>query len=434
MDLKIGIFVLIVACIFGTFAFVALNPQEKWNWIPVVNEKQVSKFSSYSELVAAFSAAQNSERYGGIFDTMRKGIAMPMASSANQEAGGADFSTTNVQVAGVDEADIVKSDGKYIYAFSQNRLIITDAYPVEDAKIVAKIDLNNISPQEMFISGNKLLLFGASYDSGNAYPAMRQIRAEMPYYGYSNMSVARLYDISNKESPVLEKEASFEGSYLTSRLVQNNAFFVINSYPHYDCLEKDSENCIIPMMVENGVAKKVAEANEIGYLPPMPAQNFVTLVSLNLDSKEMQKETIVGNSETIFASEKNIYLAATVWLPSEEIPIVQDIKRIIVGDNESTVINKFSIENGKISFAAQGSVQGHVLNQFSMDEFEENFRIATTKGEVWGTGTNQSTSNLYVLDKDMKTIGKLENLAPGEKIYSARFMGKKAYLVTFKKV
>ena len=79
---------------------------------------------------------------------------------------------------------------------------------------------------------------------------------------------------------------------------------------------------------------------------------------------------------------------------------------------------------------------GHVLNQFSMDEFEGNFRIATTVGEVWRGPSigEKSKNNLYVLDEEMNTIGKLEDLAPGEKIYSARFMGARAYMVTFKKV
>jgi len=96
-------------------------------------------------------------------------------------------------------------------------------------------------------------------------------------------------------------------------------------------------------------------------------------------------------------------------------------------NTEKTSIAKFKLENGNVSFVAEGAVPGKILNQFSMDEHKGNFRIATTVG--WN-GYN----NVYVLDKDMNTVGRLEGLAPGESIYSSRFMGDKGYIVTFKKV
>src|SRR3989338_2484460 len=175
----------------------------------------------------------------------------------------------------------------------------------------------------------------------------------------------------------------------------------------------------------------------IGYIPPMPAQSFVTIASLDLSDNKLEKETVAGSAGNVYASEHNIYIASTVWL-APETPIVKDspareIERIIVGDTQKTVINKFSFSDGEIGYQGQGAVPGHILNQFSMDEFEGNFRIATTDGEVWQTGSN-SKNNVYILNEEMDTIGKLEDLAPGEKIYSARFMGKKAYMVTFKKV
>lgn len=91
---------------------------------------------------------------------------------------------------------------------------------------------------------------------------------------------------------------------------------------------------------------------------------------------------------------------------------------------------KFELNNGKIIYKAKGKVEGSVNNQFSMDENGDNFRIATTIGEIW---SNQNTSNnLYVLNDKLEEIGKIEGLAEGEKIYSVRYMGSKAYVVTFK--
>lgn len=405
--------------------------------IPPGNEfKEIPRFESYAALKAAFD--ESGGRGYGIWETIG-GIAPAVATGASKdgaESGEAaqDYSTTNVQVQGVDEADIVKTDGKYIYNFSGNKLIITDAYPVEASGILSKTELKDIMPLEMFVSGNKLLLFGNEYEnySGEGVSGSG-IAREMCYgcyWGSSNV-IARLYNIADRSNPVLEKEFSFEGSYLTSRLIGEKAYFVINSWPSYRECDESKEDCIIPLMKEDGVEKKIAEPTEIGYLLPMPAESFVTIASMDLENAEMQKETIAGSAESVFASQGNIYLAATAWLQAEtataEGTVVKQIEEIILPSTEKTVINKFGLDNGKIGFVGQGQVPGHILNQFSMDEFEGNFRIATSIG--WN-GSN----SLFVLDGEMKTIGMLEDLAPGESIYSARFIGKKAYLVTFKKV
>ncbi len=110
---------------------------------------------------------------------------------------------------------------------------------------------------------------------------------------------------------------------------------------------------------------------------------------------------------------------------------MSDFEFNIQKKTEKTVIHKINIDKKEINYEGVGEVPGHVLNQFSMDEFNGNFRIATTTGEVWG---GNSLNHLYVLDENMEIVGSVEDLAPGEKIYSARFMGNRAYIVTFKKV
>jgi len=406
------------------------------NGIILPQFKEVPRFQSYEELKAAFDESDWGYR-GGIMDNMVLETAVPMAAEKSGDFDGtsSDFSTTNIQVEGVDEADIVKTDGKYIYSFSGETLVITDAYPIEGSKIVSETNLPGVNPLEMFVLDDKLLVFGNSqlqYAAREQVPAESGIAADemyYPYYGGTSVAV-RLYDISDRENPKLEKELDFEGNYLTSRMIGDYAYFVVNSWPNYrDCFE--GKECIIPMMAEDGTEKRVAEATEIGYIDPMPIRSFVTLASINLDSGETEQETIAGDAQSVFASKNNIYLAATAWLPREtfipEGTAVKEIERVIIGDSEETVVTKFGLVAGEIGYLGQGNVSGHVLNQFSMDEFEGNFRIATTIG--WN-GSN----SLYVLDEAMETIGELEDLAPGESIYSARFMGPKAYMVTFKKV
>lgn len=426
--LRIGFLLVVLVCILAIVgvAITVFQPVK-----PVLSFKEIPRFESYEQIEAYFSESQS--RAYGIADAMMRTVSMPlmattqMASGAKAESSN-DFSRTNVQVEGVDEADIVKTDGKYIYNFSKNNLVITDAYPIEGSEILSKTSLEGLSPLEMFVNGDRLLVFASS--SGYGFDEVRTLKSSMCYGCWnSGSTVIRVYDISDRSNPVVEKEFSFEGSYLTSRLIGDNAYFVINSYPHYWAQEDKN---IIPLMAEDGVEQRIAEPSEIGYLPPMPAESFVTLASISLDSEKLQKETIAGSAQSVFASSENIYLAGTAWLPPET-PVLGGVERAVVGDSEKTVINKFAMQDGRIGFVGQGQVPGHVLNQFSMDEFEGNFRIATTLGEVWNEAS-QSKNNLYVLDSEMNTIGSLEGLAPGEKIYSARFMGERAYVVTFKKV
>ena len=109
----------------------------------------------------------------------------------------------------------------------------------------------------------------------------------------------------------------------------------------------------------------------------------------------------------------------------------QDISKEL----EKTVIHKIAINKDKMEYKAVGEVTGSVLNQFSMDETDGKFRIATTKNQIWSQYMDekevQSYNNLYVLDENLRAIGSLENLAQGERIYSVRFMQNRAYMVTF---
>jgi len=145
------------------------------------------------------------------------------------------------------------------------------------------------------------------------------------------------------------------------------------------------------------------------------------IISLNLEDLEMHhKSFLLGFSQTIYVSRNNIYITSSHYQP-----------RFLGGDEETTIIHKIGIENGEITYKSQSEVPGHVLNQFSMDEYNGFFRVATTVGNVWD---GSSSNNVYILDADLKQVGAIEGIAPGEKIYSARFIGDRAYLVTFKKV
>ncbi|MFH1641808.1 MAG: beta-propeller domain-containing protein [Nanoarchaeota archaeon] len=393
-------------------------------------KKEMKTFGSGDELLQAFEDAQNSGTnwFGGV---MTKGVMMEAAVdtlAAPQAAGGSEreYSETNIQVEGVDEADIIKTDGDYIYTLAQGNLVIVKAYPASKAEILSTTEINNFYPQELFIQGDRLLLFGtANY--------MYEDKVGMPNSRHISVMSVKLYDISDRKELELLKSIDFEGSYLTSRKIGSDAYFVVNSYPHYT--QNPLCEDIVPLYREGTTNKQpdldemkpIARCVDIGYIEPIQAGNFITIASISMTNGDVEKEVIVGSGQNVYASLGNLYIAQTSW------PRYSALGKLKEDNVQKTVITKFELDNGKIEFLGTGEVKGHILNQFSMDEFDNHFRIATTISE-YSNNKDLSTNNMYVLDDNLEVVGKLEGVAPGESIYSVRFMGKRGYMVTFRHV
>ncbi len=431
--------VLVLFLVSSLFIAGCITPPE-----PVKQTKEIPKFSSCTEIKNTFEAAQNN--YGRSYGIMDM-IGAPMmsesgtAKSDSSSSATPRYSETNIQVEGVDEADIVKTDGKYIYVISNKNLIIAEAFPAETAQILSKTDLE-FNPTEIFIHKDVVLVFGQSYREYEKQNAEKSIAPGeyYPYYG-SNLAVIKMIDISSKENPEIKRTVEFEGSYLNSRKINENVYFVINSYPNYRVLE-DGGDGIVPLYSDSDKGdefKEISRCTDIGYLPPINPESFVTLASISMNNfnSEIEKETVVGSAQNLYASQENLYIAQTQYNYTDYIPIVSEVvdvvKSVISNNTEQTSVHKFSLQNGKIGYLGVMQAPGRILNQFSMDEFEGNFRIATTAGNASRMGGNTS-NNIYIFGEDLEIKGKLEDLAPGEQIYSARFMGKKGYLVTFKKI
>ena len=394
----------------------------------------IPKFGSCSELEAKFNESRGSY-YGGYYALEE--LSVPSL-SADAGAGSVtksfkpapDYSETNVQVKGVDEADIVKTDGEYIYTVSNQKLHIVKAYPAASAEEVSTVDLN-VSPYEIFIDGDKILLFSQSYNKLIYYDKLDVPEKPSYYYpSYTYFTSLQIWDTSNKEKPELAKEVEIEGDYVSSRKIGSDVYFVINNYPDYYYWE---DGPVVPLYKENGgEAQPIADCGDIGYLEPINAQNFVIVGSLSMDDleKNVTKEVIVASGESIYASQNNLYFSEQDY-SYEYVTGPLFLPRQV--STTETVVHKFALDAGSISYLGSMRAPGTILNQFSMDESNGYFRIATTVGHVSRSGGG-SSNNVYIFDDELKMVGKLEDLAPGERIYSARFMGDKAYLVTFKKV
>ncbi len=405
-------FVVVIAAI-----LLLSNPSQ------VQSKEQLNKFNSIGELNQFLEDNQvegSGGRGTGILEAFAAGTtgAAKSDSAAPSAVGAGEYSSTNIQVEGVDEADIIKNDGRYIYVVSGKKVLIVDAFPADNMKIISEINLND-QVGNIFVNGDKLIIFSQQY-SPIIYGGVRcmAIGCVMPPYQDESKTAVYIYDISNRENPKLDENISLTGNYVDSRMIDNYVYLVANQYAYNEG--------VLPAYEKNGETT-VVKADEVYYSPIRDQSfQFTNILAINIDNGLTSEKTVLtGNSQTIFVSKNNIYTTYTkyayYWNPED------------TNSQEETIINKFSINNDKVEFLSSGQVPGHLLNQFSMDEHEENFRVATTIGEVWNSD-NPSTNNVYVLDENMKLIGSLEDLAPGEKIYSSRFIGDRVYLVTFKKV
>lgn len=405
--------------------------------IPEAKGKELPTFSSCNELAQVFRTYQEqSERnYSegiGLFDMMTT----QKATSPTGGIGGAeeaDYSQTNVQVEGVDEADIVKSDGEYLYILKETNpeVVIMKAYPADKAEVVSRITFDTLeSPSEIFISDNNLMVIGNLNDGKGIRP---MAESEIyPYYN-SNVTFVNIYSIFNRENPSLKRELQFEGSYQTSRKIEDYAYLVINDYKYWSEPLEDEPELLLPQYQDGEDSQPLCDCNEIKTVLPFEQPNYLNIIAISLSDyeKEIDKEVLLGGSDNVYASLQNLYVANTSY--EQEDNLLREMFNYIYPTKETTTIYKFTLNKGSIEYQTKGEVDGWVLNQFSMDEYDNYFRIATTEGHV-SRGGESSSNNVFVLDQNLKITGLIENIAPGEQIYSARFMGKKGYVVTFQKV
>jgi len=360
----------------------------------------LKRFSSYDEL-RDFVEARSQPSY---HVDLREGgdlLALYGLGSSKSLSEAPDYSTTNIQVEGIDEADVVKTDGEYLYIVSGRNVTILKAYPAEEAMVLSQIRLNG-TVQGIFINGDRIGVF-EGIGSGS-YSVFRR-------YGAARTSV-KVYDVVDRESPVLRREVSLNGSYFNSRMIDNYIYTVIMQPASY------IENEVSLPIIQSGVDTETIQASEI-YYSDVPDQYYafttiLTVDVLNDEEEPTYKAFLLGATSGMYVSLDNIY--------------------ITFPQGENTHIHRFRIGGGETTSAADGEVSGHVLNQFSMDEYGGYFRVATTTGHVARSWTQASSQNhVYVLDLNLTVVGRLEGLAPGEDIHSARFMGDRCYLVTFKK-
>ena len=386
--------------------------------IPVFSE--LKKFESFNELKTFVNG--NTQKTGtvGYFATRNSDVANFGGESQK------DYSTTNIQVAGVDEADVVKSDGEYLYVVSAPYVYILKAYPVDQATVVSKIDCNVTNGAQIYVNDDKLVVLTNSY----SYPTWGVAIDTFAPTTYVQEASVKVYDITDRANPVLSRTVNTNGTMSGSRMIGDYVYVVANHGIMQPIVNGTETFMEVTLPIISGDYTKQIESTEIYYIDvPDVSYQLTTVIAVNI-MNDVQEPTyepfLTGYSTKMYVSLNNMYLVApnTNWYFFLE----EDADE----PKQETLVYRIELDQEQVNILSEGTVPGYVLNQFSMDENDGYFRVATTTNIWW---SNENTTNqLYILDMNLDIVGKLENLAQGEQIYSARFMGDRLYLVTFRNI
>ncbi|MEA2010626.1 MAG: beta-propeller domain-containing protein [Actinomycetota bacterium] len=366
---------------------------------------------------------------------------------------------TNLQEAGVDEPDVVKTDGKRIVAVSGNTLHVLS---IDGDRLTLKgsIDLG-FWTQDLFLDGDRVI---AIADGGyDIIPLHEDVVGtdgiSAPVYT-SVLTVAEI-DISDLEDPELASTLRIDGRYVSSRMVNGAIRLVVSSgptgfawaYPEGGGLrsERDAEErnrqIIEDSTVENWLPYYIVTDHEgrdeivdEGTLlacnethRPDEFSGFTTLslVTLDPDALTVADSTgVFADGDIVYSSEDATYVATTRW----QDPIV--FERGERPDGVMTRIHKFDLSSTGADYSASGAVPGYMLSQWSMSEYDGYLRVASTDSPQWWDGP-KSESMVTVLDTDgdeLVEVGSVDGLGRGERIYSVRFFADRGYVVTFRQV
>ncbi len=368
------------------------------------------------------------------------------------EGEGTFYSMTNVQVQGVDEGDIVKTDGTYLYILRDYELIIMKA----DNGAVTEVSHTIIGeawdrvenedgsahtsqkqPTALYIRDDRAVILSDKYsweekggtESGEDYIAVD------------------ILDISNPAAPQIVKTLGQDGYLIDSRMI-GDKLFIATAYNVWDPDEKNNET-FVPCLYTDG-AKQPVECGTIGILPGGSSTTYSVLASYDVSAADLiNSQSILGGGSMVYMNTENLYLADsqyndTVTSETEEAPYI-----VTSHVSESTTtIHRFSVADGELTYAATGSVPGTLNNQFSMDEKDGNLRLVTNvQSETYQIyvdeandfqnykpGSTASSTSVYVLDSALSPVGSVTGIAEDEFVYSVRFSGDWSYLCTYRTV
>ena len=355
-------------------------------------EKQTGSYARGGDIMLLEESAEIATMDAGAADT-----------AANQKVTGeADFSQTNVREAGVDEGDVVKTDGSYLYILkSSGSVRIVDIRGTK-MKEIAKIQPEklNESIEDLYLDGDRLMLVTTGYES-----SMEEAESDMYTVNRYQYTALTVYDITEREHPEMTGRITQEGDYRQSRKKGDYVYLLTQYSPSLGDSFEDSS--VMPLVNEQKLA--ISDV----YLPDQTSQpDYLVASGINIQDPEnvISSKAIVSGAADFYMSSDNLFICNNNWNDGKS----------------STEILRFACEDGEITAGAMCELPGFLNDTFSLDEYQGYLRVLLTED------SNGESNSLYILDADMQVTGAIRNLADGETIRSARFMGTMAYFVTFR--
>ena len=397
-------------------------------------------------------------------DTVSNSVAETKSVSQDIVSWSDDFSKTNIQVEWVDESDIIKTDWKYVYYYNYTQKLIY-IIDTKQNKVLKKIALpQSFNSPVLYLGNNKLVILASWYSNINY--------SNRGYYINRNAKTYTVvYDVSDKSSPKLEKLYINDWNLRKSRKIGKYVYVISNnnfSIPYYNFKSVDdikiNTSNIIPKKIEisrvsdknsqnlkikwkslpfNIKAWNIAKCSDIEYSLPdnetlkkfgfNPSYNIISIINTEDSSEWVKTKVIAWSNSEIYMSLDNLYLTDNIYRTQNyKCPADYCIMPYYYWGTNNTLIHKLNIEKNNLKYQDSTIIPWRPLNQYSMDEKDDKFRIITSTNN-WGNN-NEKHTDLYILDKNLKLYSSLKNLWKWENFKSSRFMWDKLFLVTFKQV
>lgn len=418
----------------------------------------VTTLASYDELYDRLEPLTFREDI--IFETTDENVALEVPAAGessssdaavsddhSESMGAPDYSETNVQVEGIDEGDLVKTDGEYIYILRDGQLAVVRAAGAQSEQLTnffvcesTYADNYSVSEwaNEMYLSGDRLAVLYERYEWG--------CDADTDEYFDTSYLGVRVYDVSDPSAPQLVADVGQDG-YLTDSRMAGGVLYVVTSYYVYSGLDRDDPHTFVPCTYRGGEAE-LLPANCI-YLPPeIESTGYVVVQAIDVATGETASRlSVLGSGSYVYMNAKNLYLASTTYERVEGEPYTEGSYTVTdVREQRQTNLIRFAVDGGSVALAASGSISGTPLSQYSFDEYDGCLRVVVTEyGSSYRTfedtehgwmnyewGEDSSSASLYVLDDSLGIVGSVTGLGEDERVYSVRFDGPVGYFVTFR--
>lgn len=360
----------------------------------------VTAFKSYDELSAYIKKINNDIVYKEETGDL----------GAMNITGFADSSETNLQVEGVDEADIIKTKDNYIFCENQSSIFIYEAKN-GSAELVSKADIcgeaDSTDSSECIID---LYIYNNIMTVNTAFYSFCEEESTDGYYATTTETNIYMYDISNIKNPKQISKFTQSGYNTATRLIGSTEYIITSQDA-----EAQKEHISIPYTIEDS-KKKELPADCISYTKKSSCLNYIIITALNIETGKKIGETkaILAEPDNIYCNNENLYITSYLYSYND-------------GSNQSQKmhITKFSLNGGAPVFSADTEIVGFINNQFSMDERNGYFRVAAT---IYG---NDVKNALYIFDEKLNIVGKVTDFAENEDIKAVRYVKDTAYVITF---